>query len=271
MKVIIFGSNGMLGNYLKTFLSKSYTIIPFTREDYDIESNDIIKLGNLIKNVMDDDTIIVNCAGVIPQRNSIGNYKKYLSVNTMFPHFLNQLSHEYSMKFIHITTDCVYNGEKGNYNEEAQHNEQSLYGLSKSLGEPNNACIIRTSIIGEELSNKKSLLEWVLSNKTQEINGYANHYWNGITCLTLSEIIEQIINKKLYWSGVRHIFSPNIVTKYELCSYINELYQLETNIIKTEAPIYCNKSLTSLYNQLFKIDDIKIQIEKQRIYGVSTI
>ena len=78
----------------------------------------------------------------------------------------------------------------------------------KSLGEPENACIIRTSIIGQEETHKKSLLEWILLNKDKEINGYVNHLWNGVTCLTLANIIQNIIHDKLFWKGITtYLFS----------------------------------------------------------------
>jgi dTDP-4-dehydrorhamnose reductase len=131
---------------------------------------------------------------------------------------------------IHITTDCVFSGKDGSYNELSEHDETNDYGMSKSLGELCNATIIRTSIIGEEVQNKRSLLEWVKSNKGKDINGFVNHFWNGVTCLELSNVIYKIINEKLYWNGVRHIFSPKSVSKFELVSMINEVYNLNIKI-----------------------------------------
>ena len=149
------------------------------------------------------------------------------------------------------------------YDENSKHDETSIYGVSKSLGEVGNACIIRTSIIGEELSNKKSLLEWVRNHRNGTINGYLNHYWNGVTCLTLAKIIKRIIDEGIYWKGVRHIYSPNIVSKYELCCYINQIYQLDINIIPTNLPEKCDKTLISIYPPLFVIEDLQIQIREQ--------
>ena len=187
-------------------------------------------------------------------------WRKYIQINTLFPHKLQEISNKYNYKFIHITTDCVFDGLKGNYIETDIHNESSIYGVSKSLGEPDDACIIRTSIIGEELLNKKSLLEWVISQKDKTIQGYTNYLWNGITCLTLAKMIKQIIETDSFWKGVRHIHSPNIVSKCDLCCYINQIYNLNININKFETQQPCNKSLTSLYKNNFNIDDIKSQI-----------
>jgi dTDP-4-dehydrorhamnose reductase len=164
---------------------------------------------------------------------------------------------------IHITTDCVFSGKHGNYNENAIHDEINDYGMSKSLGELCKATIIRTSIIGEELMNKRSLLEWVKSNQGKEINGFTQHFWNGVTCLQLAEIIYKIIKDELYWEGVRHIFSPKSVSKYELINMINEVYNLNITVIPQETQ-KIDKTLKTIYdtNDLFNIPELKEQIIK---------
>lgn len=117
---------------------------------------------------------------------------------------------------IHPTTDCVFSGKKGGYVETDVHDELGSYGMSKSLGEPVGCTCIRTSIIGRELFNKKSFLEWVISNNNGTISGWSNHMWNGITCLEYCGVIEKIINEHLFWSGVKHIYSPTSVSKHEM-------------------------------------------------------
>jgi dTDP-4-dehydrorhamnose reductase len=97
---------------------------------------------------------------------------------------------------IHPTTDCVYSGLKGSYNEDDKYDVSDVYGMSKAMGEPSNCTVIRTSIIGEELENKKSFLEFV-RNSDSEINGWDDHYWNGITCYQYCKIID-----KKFWGTV---------------------------------------------------------------------
>jgi dTDP-4-dehydrorhamnose reductase len=266
MKVFIFGSNGMLGNYIKIQLSTLFRVIPLTRDDYDLstlETNSLEQL--LLKKQLVNDDIIINCAGVIPQasKQRTLDSKLYFTINSLFPVILSHICDKYKCKMIHITTDCVFSGKDGNYNELSIHDETNDYGMSKSLGELCKATIIRTSIIGEELTNKRSLLEWVKSNKYKEINGYINHYWNGVTCLQLSKIISQLIQKKLYWEGTRHIFTPKSVTKYELVTMINEIYNLNITIIPFETE-KIDKTLITIYetNNIFNIPDLKTQINE---------
>jgi dTDP-4-dehydrorhamnose reductase len=268
-KVLIFGSNGMLGRYvyiyLKEFLN-DYEIIPLTRKDFDILNDTFDKLKSLLQKY-GNNNIIINCAGVIPQRSSFENFKDFILVNSIFPHKLQEFSHSLDSKLIHITTDCVFDGNKGNYNENDLHTEKNIYGVSKSIGEPLESCVIRTSIIGHELFNKKSLLEWIISKKDNTINGFVNHYWNGVTCLTLSKIIYQIIINNLYWSGIRHIYSPDTLSKYDLCCIINEVYELNLNINKFETTIV-DKSLSSIYKNYFSINSLKEQIYEMKKYNI---
>lgn len=272
-KIILFGSTGMLGNYIKSYLLKNNKeILSIDRNILDISNVTYEKLNNLIikYNIKEDD-IIINCIGIIPQsenKNKTDN-RNYFLINSLFPNMLGTISYIYKLKLIHITTDCVFTGEKGNYTELDLHDEINYYGVSKSLGElVYNATIIRTSIIGEENKNKYSLLEWVKKNKNKEINGYDNHYWNGVTCLQLAKIIKMIIEKELYWKGVRHIFSPKNLSKYELIKIINEIYNLNIKINKFKTKENINKTLDTIYdtNSLFNIHDLQLQINELKNY-----
>jgi dTDP-4-dehydrorhamnose reductase len=230
---------------------------------FNIETGDWKQLDNIIAS----GDVVINCAGAIPQQNC--NIRKYIVVNTLFPHKLNEISEKYNKKLIHITTDCVFSGKDGNYDENSRHDAEDIYGISKSLGENESMCIIRTSIIGEELKNKRSLIEWVKSQQNKTIDGYENVFWNGVSCLQLAKIIGNIIVENSYWKGVRHIASPNIVSKSELCKYINEIYNLNITI--------CNKqigekrmNLASIY-PCEKIPDIKEQIYEQAAFIPSLV
>tara|TARA_A100001015_G_scaffold310007_1_gene410529 strand:+ start:643 stop:2175 length:1533 start_codon:yes stop_codon:yes gene_type:complete len=258
--IYLFGSTGMLGNYVRVKLTKAYEVTCICRDEFDILNDDWQILHSILTNIKKDD-VIINCAGCIPQKNNINDYKKFIKINSIFPHKLQELCEKKQAKLIHITTDCVFSGDKGvSYNENDQHTEVNIYGTTKSLGEPENATIIRTSIIGEELKEKKGLLEWVKNNKNNTINGYNNHIWNGVTCLQLSLIINTIVKENLFWNGVRHIYSPNTVSKYDLCVYINEIYNLNINVKNFANEKTINKTLTSIYNPFIDIPDIKTQI-----------
>ena len=151
MCIIIFGSTGMLGRYVLNILKNAgHKIVCITREMHDIVNDDWSNLNNTIKTISNENDIVINCAGVIPQKYKNDDFKTYIRVNSLFPHKLNELCKQNGLKFIHITTDCVFDGKRGDYTKYDQHTSSDIYGVSKSQGEPDDATIIRTSIIGEE-------------------------------------------------------------------------------------------------------------------------
>lgn len=268
MRIILFGSTGMLGNYIKrTLLYNKYDLKCITREDYDICNEDYDKLLTLLHGY----DIIINCAGAIPQRNDIYSERNYfITLNILFPQILSRMCDVNGIKLIHITTDCVYDGKKGKYTETDKHTDYGLYGLTKSVGEPTDCCVLRTSIIGEEKNNKKSLIEWLKSKEKSIINGYSNHYWNGVTCYQLSKIILNIIETDGYWNGIRHIFSPNFKSKLDICEIINSIYDLNIKINQHCTEISVDRTLSTIYKDnvlKFNIPDIRTQIIEQKEFG----
>ena len=99
----------------------------------------------------------------------------------------------------------------------------------------NKALVLRTSFIGEELYHKRSLVSWLFSKKGKTIDGYLNCQWNGVTCISLARIVSDIIFNHKYTIGLRHVFSPNTISKFELCSLISSVYDLNINITPCRA------------------------------------
>lgn len=258
--VIVFGATGMLGRYVSKYLRKQgFNVREVTREHLDLDKNfDLYTIEGVLLPLTKPNTIIVNCIGRIPQYSPLQDSRSFTIVNTLFPRYLSILAEKIKCRLISITTDCVYSGatrpvlplisENGVYSENDQSDAIDTYGITKSLGETNRDIIIRTSIVGEELKGRNSLLEWVKSNANGDITGYTGHYWNGVTCLELSKIIYKIIREGLYWSGVRHIHSPNKVSKYQLVSYINDIWNLNIRITKSDTTQIVDKSLRSIYD-----------------------
>ena len=154
-KILILGSNGMLGTYLTKYLSKNHTVIPSTRKDFDLSKMTIRKFKKYM------DSIDIKCGDYILNASGIIKQRKYdeiemIKINSMVPHFLSIIKEKYDINIIHFSTDCVYDGDRDAnilLNEDYNHTCDDIYGKSKSLGEPNNLTIIRTSIIGEEKNN----------------------------------------------------------------------------------------------------------------------
>jgi dTDP-4-dehydrorhamnose reductase len=262
MKLLILGGSGMVGHTLIKQLSAKHEVFTILRDKMDLQSSkffekilkkdrcvlidDINQYENLniiIKQISPD--IIINCIGVIKQRNDIKNTLNMIRINSLLPHILNDICHTNKIKLIHLSTDCVFSGNKGNYKESDNPDPIDKYGESKLLGEINegSSLTIRTSFIGPELFNKKSLFEWIKSQKNTEIDGFENAIYSGLTTLTFAQVIENIIDKHLDLSGVWQVSSDSI-SKFELIKMINQKFNLNIKINRNSS-FQCNRSLNS--------------------------
>ena len=145
---------------------------------------------------------------------------------------------------IHLSTDCVFSGKKGNYREDDPSDALDLYGKSKYLGEVNeHHCVtLRTSMIGREIYRKKSLLEWFLAQKGS-IKGFKKAIFSGFTTKELSRIIEMILTQYPDASGIYHV-SSDPISKFDLLSLIKDGLKLPVEIIPDRSFV-CDRSLDS--------------------------
>ena len=268
MEVFVLGSTGMLGRYVTKYLEENnFVTHMISRDDMDISKVDEKEIEDILE--LKEGDVVINCAGTIkPRVDELGELNALL-VNSVFPHRLNNVCKKTRAHMIHITTDCVFSGKKGDYIESDEHDVTDIYGRTKSLGEPDDSTIIRTSIIGEEKGQTRSLVEWIKSMEGEEVNGFTNHRWNGVTCLQLSKIIVEIINKGLWWSGVRHIHSPSWVDKAELVNMVNNTYNLNITVHPKDADEKVDRTLQSIYiDEIhhFDVPDLKEQIKELQEY-----
>lgn len=274
VKVYILGASGMLGSQVYGYFSKlkDFQVFWSTRNkgrpnsdsendsyyEVDVLQEDLFELDNGIDKV----DYIINCVGVIKpfMKNNLENA---IRINSLFPIELANFCEKNNVKLIHITTDCVFSGRNGQRSEDDPHDCLDEYGKTKSLGEPKNCMTIRTSIIGEEVDNNVSLIEWCKKQKDSTCNGFTNHLWNGITTLQYAKVCEQIIREDLYEMGLFHVFS-NTVNKFDLLEIISDRFNLaiDINPLDTQAP--CDRTLTSNKNLCKKLNipSIKEQISK---------
>lgn len=274
MKVFVLGYKGMLGRYVYDHLYGKYDeVIGFDRTIIDAGNMAETALRSvLFHNRVEKGDVLINCIGVIkPMVDKFGTLNA-VKVNSVFPHLLADVCKERGYKLIHITTDCVFSGDDGNYTEDSPHDCLDVYGKSKSLGEPSNCTVVRTSIIGEEIGAARSLIEWVKSQDGKTVNGYLNHQWNGLTCHQTAKVFEEIINKELYWEGVKHVYSPNTLSKYELVQAIARAHKVDVKVNPVDGPSKCDRSLSTAryddetfvpFTMRFNIPDIETQLEEQ--------
>lgn len=272
MKILVIGSNGMAGHMVSRYLSeKGYLVDTAARSNakFFIDIENFSLTANFLNDIKDDYDFIINCVGLLvkdcndrPDRAAI--------INSWFPHAIEHVISKSRTRLIHLSTDCVFDGKQGNYSETDIHTEMNSYGRAKSLGEVNNSKDItfRMSIIGTEIKpNGTGLLHWVLNNKEQEIPGWENAWWNGITTLQLAKCIDLYI-KNPSISGIYHVVNNDIkINKYELLCLMNEVFDLKKTIIKTSGPKDINKILIDTKKSFdFQIPDYRTQLTELKIY-----
>lgn len=255
MKVVVLGATGMLGHTVADYMVEVYgeeSVIRSTRSECSGRPNWISfdaasTAPYYMCRIPRDADYVINCIGVIKPFIEATGIVDTLQVNSIFPHRLAQYCNENNIRLIHITTDCVFSGmdpsDRG-YWEDDLHTATDVYGRSKSLGEPiSTAMVLRTSILGREIQKQASLVAWVQSQAGQMVNGYVNHFWNGITTTTYAECCRNIIDNDRWVQGLFHIFSPNSVTKCELVRMISRALNLHVDVVPVAADPWCDRCL----------------------------
>ena len=253
----------MLGTYATEYLNAE----GLCRDDFDARTNFPM---NFTKN-----DIVVNCVGILkPFIDKVG-IADTIRINSVFPQAVSDACKSSGAKFIHICSDCVFSGTKGMYVESDICDSTDIYAKTKSI-HPEYGTIIRSSIIGEDSnSDGCGFIKWVFDSTGKQIIGYDNCMWNGVTCLQLIKVIKHMIDNNIWWNGVRHIYSPEAVSKYELCLLVKDLYNLDIEITKGIAknisgtPIkdVLDRTLSTNYPELigqFNIPSIRDQIIQQK-------
>lgn len=210
--------------------SSNYKIFENQNIIENIEVENFETVEKVVKKIRPD--VIINAIGVIKQLPSAKNVIKTLTINSIFPHQLSQLAIESNARLITISTDCVFNGKKGNYIETDVSDAIDLYGKSKNLGEviSSNCLTLRTSIIGRELGTSHSLVEWFLNNDVESVKGFTKAIYSGFPTIILSEIISDVIEKFPDLQGLYHVSSEPI-NKYDLLNLVKKAYGKNIEII----------------------------------------
>ena len=262
--VLIFGANGMLGSSLLKYFSKIDNINLFaTTRNGKLPENLLSFLGeenckpfnacNLDEKQIDEICngmdLVLNAIGLIKQKinnNCFLDREKSLLINTIFPIKLAKVAKNLGFQVIQIATECVFSGGKGNYLESDLHDPTDIYGSSKSLGEiliPN-FHNIRCSLIGFELNSSFSLLNWFLKQSPgSTLNGFTNHYWNGLTTLHFSKICAGFLSTEINKNMSTHLLPFDQASKYQLLKFFSK-YSNRNDILIN--PIESDKNINRI-------------------------
>lgn len=246
MKILVLGATGMLGSAVFKALCESgqhqvwgsqrgnqaHPKLAGFRSAGILTSLDVLDQDSLVKAfVQVKPDVVINCVGLIKQLDQANDPLVALPVNAMLPHRLLRLCEVAGARLVHISTDCVFNGRKGNYLETDSSDAEDLYGRSKYMGEiqhSTHAITLRTSIIGHELGTSFALLEWFLSQQGS-VKGFSKAIFSGVPTCELARILVEYVLPQPQLHGLYHV-AAQPVSKLRLLEMVAKEYGLQTTI-----------------------------------------
>lgn len=257
MKILVLGASGMLGNAVVRVLSektdwqvygtvRSESAKRFFQESIaqkllagvDVEQQD--SLTQAFIRVRPD--VVINCIGLVKQLAEADDPLQAVPINTLLPHRLAKLCELSGARLVHMSTDCVFSGDKGGYRESDASDAKDLYGKSKYLGEVDypHAITLRTSIIGHELQSAHGLVDWFLSQHGK-CKGYTRAIFSGVPTVVLAKIIRDVVIPHSELHGVYQVAAKPI-SKCDLLKLVAEVYGKEI-MIEPDDQVVIDRSL----------------------------
>ena len=260
-RVLILGGTGMLGHKVfqqaRTRFPETWCTVRGTRDESGLdriglavpaasvrEHIDVMSwaaVSELLRQFRPD--VVVNCIGIVKQREEAKAALPSITINALLPHRLAAELAGWNGRLVHISTDCVFSGNRGHYTEDDASDAQDVYGRSKLLGEVTaaNAITLRTSMIGRELREHRSLLDWLLQQNGRTIKGFRRAFYSGLTTNELARVICNVIENHPGVNGLFQVTSDTI-TKYDLLRLIVDAFGLEIRV-EPDDEFFCDRSL----------------------------
>lgn len=249
MKFLVLGATGMAGHTIALYLKEQgHDVTAFTNTPFPYCKNIIGDAREtwFLKKVLIDENYdsVINCIGLL-NRSAEENKSLAVYLNSFLPHFVADTLEGMKTKMIHMSTDCVFSGNRGSYKEKDLKDGETFYDRSKSLGEREDSknLTFRNSIIGPDMSHDGiGLFNWFMKQHGS-INGYTKAMWTGVTTLTLAKAMEHAANSKL--CGVYHLVNSQPISKFDLLKLLNRHFKENSLIIYPYDFCVINKSLVN--------------------------
>jgi dTDP-4-dehydrorhamnose reductase len=239
MKFLVLGGRGLAGSALVHVLrGRGDAVMAPSRTEYDILK------GPLPRALLEGVDAVINAAVIkdLTDRDAASR------VNAEFPHELARLCADADVKLVHLSSDGVFSGRGGPYDESSAPDPDDEYGAQKLAGEPAFGLVLRTSIVGPERRGFQALLCWLLAQKGT-VPGYSDQLWNGVTSVALARAIADVVARGPLPNGVRHVFAED-VSKQELLTRIARAFGREIIIQPVAAPVARDRRLRTRHPEL---------------------
>lgn len=247
MKFLVLGAAGMAGHTIAIYLKEQqHEVVGFSMQPISYcksITGDATHTDELRTIILDGKyDAVINCVGILNQFAEDGKANAVF-LNAYLPHMLAEITENTKTQIIHMSTDCVFSGKRGQYTEDDFPDGTTFYDRSKALGELNDDknITIRTSIIGPDINpGGIGLLNWFMKQKG-EISGYTHAMWTGLTTLQLAKVMEAAAREKAH--GLYNMVYTESISKYHLLKLINHYLRNDEVIIKESASVQVDKSL----------------------------
>jgi dTDP-4-dehydrorhamnose reductase len=215
-----------------------------------------------------DPDVVLNCIAITPDSIRDTDVQSAILTNSVFPHYISGITKQWGGRLIHISTDGVFSGQRGGYTEFSPPDPRDLYGRSKLLGEvvDENCLTIRTSFYGP-CAQGRGLVDWIISKRGEEINGYQNYVFSGLSMTTLGRAIVAVLDKEGGLEGLYHLGGPKL-SKFELLKMLSEKLGLGVKVHAVSEPVIdISLDSTRFYNDTKMVfptlDNMMLEIKEE--------
>lgn len=247
MKFLVLGSNGMAGHMISLYLKEQgHEVYGFDRTTPRFVKGIAGDARNteLVKGIIEEGKYdsVINCIGIL---NQFAEQNKALAcfLNSYFPHFLAEVTHGTDTQVIHMSTDCVFSGKRGEYTETDLRDGETFYDRSKALGELEDEknVTLRNSIVGPDINpDGIGLMNWFMK-QTGEVNGFTGAMWTGQTTLQLAKTMEVAAKEKI--GGLYNTVPDHSISKYDLLLLFNHYLRGDCVKVNPVVGVSADKSL----------------------------
>jgi len=226
MKFLVLGCNGMAGHLISLYLKEQgHQVTGFARTKSDFVKSVVGDATNtaIIKELVSNNKYdaVINCIGLLNQFAE-NNHAMAVFLNSYLPQYLAQITEGTVTQIIHMSTDCVFSGKKGQYTENDLRDGTTIYDRSKALGEleDDKNITLRNSIVGPDIKEKGiGLLNWFMQQEGS-VEGYIGAIWTGQTTLQLAKTMEAVAAERVH--GLYNMVPDTTISKYELLKLFNK-------------------------------------------------
>jgi dTDP-4-dehydrorhamnose reductase len=240
--LLITGASGLLGDKIVKLARRKYAVIPthnlrqLQPDSLRLDITNAEDITSLFKKLEPDVIIHTASETNVDKCETQKNYAQ--KVNVDGTRNVALACSKTGAKLVYISTDYVFDGEKGNYNEQDKPNPINYYGITKLEGEKQvtQNCqkyfILRTSVLYGWHPWKQNFATWVINQLKQdkEITVVEDHYNTPTLTDNLAEITLEAIQKDL--QGLYHASGSERVSRYAFAKQIAKAFNLDPNLIK---------------------------------------